>query len=507
MAEPAKTEESSKIKDLLAAVNASSGVNKLGIKVDYAAGSMLEGSINELKHSAKLQVEYLSQLVGFQEQSLKDARLKSVQGDTTEKLQNKGGIGSDLANAGKAGLDAAFAAGGPFGALLGLLTSGLIGAAKVAYKIVKPSNAREDADLTRDEKKAQAKANAEEKAKFEREKVRLKGEAEARMAEAEKLRIEADAKMARAKADVLESTSGKKLTGNAERVKRDSLFRQAEMASREAEAAEVAARDASAAVKAAKFKPTVVPKGVTAEAATAALDVGESATKYATLGKVATVGMEGLGGLARIALGPEALVAQLALDPSSIARGESITGMQGEEFDKVVDMFSKKGVKAIPDVKKELKEFAKYYLNPDQIKGSQAGESLKWLSEASDQELSNFAASVMRTNKSGTFNPNATINPKSIKTRSGTTMPLNDITNNRDRQNIDVRDRSLLTAPQASSTPPIVIAPTNQGGSSSSVVNSHNTQNTTVIQKTDTSTVLQLGSQMPSGWVYDVPIM
>ena len=509
MAEPAKTEESSKIKDLLAAVNASSGVNKLGIKVDYAAGSMLEGSINELKHSAKLQVEYLSQLVGFQEQSLKDARLKSVQGDTTEKLQDKGGIGSDLANASKAGLDAAFAAGGPLGTIIGLITSGLVGATKLAFRAFKPSNARENADLTREEKTAQAKQAAEEKAKFEREKVRLKGEAEAKMAEAEKLRIEADGKMARAKADVLESTSGKKLSGTAEQAKRNSLFRQAEMSSREAEAAEVAARDAAEAVKAAnatKFKPSGLTRSATALESTVAADTGETAAKYGLgrIGGLALAGARGLGTIAEVALGPEVLAAQLAaqiaFDPEvfgdKIGNADDMSGASMKELrDVIIPLFANKGNKAIPDVKKELKHFMTTFGGQDNF--SDFGKTLHWLSEASDQELSNFAATVMRNSKTGPFNPKATINPKSIKNRAGMAMPLNDITNNRDRQNMDVRDRSLLTAPQSSSTPPIIIAPTNQGGSSSNMVNSNNTQNTTVIQKSDAPlTALQLGMQM-----------
>jgi len=574
MADPAtKPEESSKIKELLDAVNASSGANKLGIKVDYAAGSMLEGSLNDLKKSAKLQVDYLGQLVGFQEQSLKDARLKSVQGDNTEGLQkNKEGIGGDLSKAGAAGLMAAAGTGG-FGSIVGSLL-GALDTAWLAWKAKsllkpgkgpagEPANARENVDAATEESRAEAKRAAdariaeakraadariraaEENALAEQKRIDLEAESKAKLAEAQRLRDEARVKANEARGERVSDRTGKRIYGAAADAQQGRLDRESRLsdlnaaeAENRATAAAQASKDAELAAQKAKIaleladaqsaktmaqlaaddatrsaskirvnKPPGLTKSAAALESIFAADTGETAARFGLgrLGGLALAGAEGLGTIAEVALGPEVLAAQLAaqiiFDPEAlgekIGNDDDVSGASMKELrDVIVPLFANKGNKAIPDVKKELKKFMTTFGGQDNF--SDAGKTLHWLSEASDQELSNFAATVMRDSKTGTFNPKATINPKSIKNRAGMAMPLNDITNNRDRQNIDVRDRSLLTAPQASSTPPIVVMPpqSRPDGGGSNIVNSHNTQNTTVIQKNDASTSLAMGWTM-----------
>jgi len=502
-------EEPSKIKDLLAAVNASSGVNKLGIKVDYAAGSMLEGSLNELKHSAKLQVEYLSQLVGFQEQSLKDARLKSVQGDSTEKLQDKKGIGSDLANAGKAGLDAAFAAGGPFGALVGLMINGLIGAT-LAYKAVKPSNARENAELTTEKKVKETRAQAEERA-------RAKAEADAKRAKLEEIResqaaeledARARSRAARAAAEGPRvSERGDPLRGNAKKLQQARYDRELDVADRlESEKL----RNLSSTDMALD-----ATKGAGAVGDVVATEKGAGALGLAK-------GAKGLLNLAdKVALPLQALITLLDVtseeNKDRNKLGATVKSLAGS-FTGLLDLLAYvPGVNKIPGVGGATEALNSGY---DYVANSAIGTAygdvmnevgektgltsvyhgtvvplgtgVRALGSAYMNHLE--AGDMSRTNPYGPENPSMLV-AKMIK--DYTTDPETGALLSPQQLEMK-REMSRLSAPQSSSTPPIVVVPpqSRPDGGGSNIVNSHNTQNTTVIQKNDASTSLAMGWTM-----------
>jgi hypothetical protein len=493
-------EEPSKIKDLLAAVNTSSGAN-LGIKVDYAAGSMLEGSLNELKQSAKMQVDYLGKLVGFQEQSLKDARLKSVQGENTEGFQK--GIGSDLKDAGKAGLNAALGAGGPLGELIGALGTGLFGAAKLAYKAIKPSNARENAALTTEERvnetRAQAKERAriaaEEKAKFDAKRIELENQAKARTAEAEKLRNEARAKANEARGERISERTGKRIYGSAANSSQIKIDNEARLSDLDALKAEKAAAEARAAANAAR--------------ATAASGAGAA---------------EEIGGLKKFMGGAKGLAGVFGelLGPVLVALGTGSDLYNGSTNQKNPMMATTSAVATntaslvtglidapwmLANAPQDLKSFAtpESGQKPSMLQsaagglggflgdfGEQTGMSYWWNRMGAD-DYNPKATDKLRSLMYAEEKPDKYASLDTVDPMAAAMRRAADLEYGIDRD----RQRSPA-APQSSSTPPIVVAspPSRPDGGGSNMINSNNTQNTTVIQKLDPATALFLGQHM-----------
>ena len=472
MAEPetkSKSDDMSKIKDIINSINASSSINKLGMKVDYAPGSKLEGSIEDLKRFASLQVSYLQKMVGYQEIAIRDARLASVssaagagnkgKGDgekekdavlslldkLKEKSKDAGAQALTFADAIAAGIATTILGpmitsigrwllknfiGKPFRPLLSL------GGSILNYAFGGKQSAAQTAlsdDLIKEEKAIKVAKAAEAS--------RLAKAAEASRAAAVSAQIEAEMMLAKANAQVLTSEkTGKQLYGNAEQARRSKLLRKAEEAFQRA----AVLADEAATVKI----PVKTPPSI-------------SGLKPASGGAVRAGGRI-LGGALRALTSGPALALQVALEPS-MAADATITGAQVEYFQNIVSMLVK-GNKTKPDVKKALKalENMPELTRPDTPEGA----ALQWLSNASDQELSNFAASVMRSNlNESPFNPANLVNPSSFKNRLGQPQGLlSSRLNNRDRQNIDVLERGLIVAPTTPAAPTVVIIPAGRSG-------------------------------------------